>query len=112
MKRRVPLPAEPDETRLMASPVHALASRLFYEDHFHGCRDFYFDVGSNVGVQVRKLFEPEKYRGARVLPLFDRIFGDAGARRANPGLCAIGFEGNIEHVPKLRRIEACCCSRG
>jgi len=47
--------AEPDEPPAdMASPTHTLASRLFYEDLFHGCRDFYFDVGSNVGVQVRK----------------------------------------------------------
>ena len=47
--------AEPDEPLAdMASPTHTLASRLFYEDLFHGCRDFYFDVGSNVGVQVRK----------------------------------------------------------
>ena len=47
-----------------------------------------------------------------MLPLFDRIFGDGCARRANRGLCAIGFEGNIKHVPRLKRIEACYRSRG
>ena len=47
-----------------------------------------------------------------MLPLFDRVFGDGCVRRANRGLCAIGFEGNIKHVPRLKSIEACYRSRG
>ena len=29
-----------------------------------GCDRIYFDFGSNIGVQIRKLFEPEHYAGA------------------------------------------------
>ena len=47
------------------------------------CRHVYLDIGSNIGVQIRKLFEPRKYshgdngRRAEVLPIFDEIFGAA-----------------------------------
>ena len=34
-----------------------------------GCWHVYLDVGSNIGVQVRKLFEPERYGGARRAPI-------------------------------------------
>jgi hypothetical protein len=36
-----------------------------------GCRYISFDVGSNIGVQVRKLFQPELYPGAKILPHFE-----------------------------------------
>jgi len=77
-KRHVctPSPAEPDAPPAdMASPTptHTLASRLLYEDLFRGCRDLYLDVGSNVGVQVRRLFKPPgPARGYRVLLLLIR----------------------------------------
>lgn len=32
----------------------------------NGCRHVYIDVGSNMGVQIRKLFEPERYPKAEV----------------------------------------------
>ena len=40
-----------------------------------GCRHVYLDVGSNIGVQVRKLYQPELYPGAVVLPVFKEAFG-------------------------------------
>ena len=40
-----------------------------------GCYHVYLDVGSNVGVQVRKLFQPEDYPRAKVLPVFEDFFG-------------------------------------
>lgn len=39
------------------------------------CYHVYLDVGSNVGIQVRKLYEPHLYKGAAVLKLFDQHFG-------------------------------------
>merc|ERR1711959_94768 len=41
----------------------------------NGCTQIYLDIGSNVGVQVRKLFEPHLYPEASVLPIFDKVFG-------------------------------------
>ena len=64
---------------------------------FEQCDYLYFDLGSNIGVQIRKLFEPEKYPGAAVLPIFDQFFGPAESRRGS--VCAFGFEVN----PKTRR---------
>lgn len=41
----------------------------------HGSRQRrYLDVGSNIGVQVRKLFEPELYHAKQMITLFDELF--------------------------------------
>ena len=75
-----------------------------------GCGHIYLDIGSNLGVQVRKLFEPLHYPGAPALRLFDKLFGDVDARRANT--CAFGFEALPAHMPRLRQIATCHTGRG
>ena len=40
-----------------------------------GCKFIYIDVGSNRGIQVRKIFEPNLYPEADVLPVFEKVFG-------------------------------------
>ena len=40
-----------------------------------GCYHVYLDVGSNIGVQVRKLYQPGFYPGAGVLKVFQEAFG-------------------------------------
>jgi len=79
------------------------------------CRKIYLDVGSNIGVQVRKFFEPERYPGAEVLPLFDRSFGPA-ARRKEPsqqtGLCSLGMEPHPALQGRLHEIAQAYQSRG
>jgi hypothetical protein len=79
-----------------------------------GCHHVYLDIGSNIGVQVRKLFEPEKYPRAAVLRKFDQVFGPPAARLANgaQGLCAFGFEANPSHWPRLKEIEKAYSLRG
>ena len=87
---------------------------------FH-CQHVYLDVGSNIGVQVRKLFEPQKYldtpdrdyrhvrRGAagmkvhlvRTLRVWDEHFGPAP--RCN--VCAIGLEPNPSHRARLQQVQ-------
>jgi len=88
---------------------------------FFHCRHVYLDVGSNIGVQVRKLFEPHKYldtpdrdyrhvrRGAagmkvhlvRTLRVWDEHFGPAP--RCN--VCAIGLEPNPSHRARLQEVQ-------
>ena len=64
------------------------------------------DVGSNVGIQVRKLFEPKLYPDANVLSVFDSYFGPvASDGRRNETICAVGFEPNPRHTPKLKAVE-------
>jgi len=72
------------------------------------CKKIFVDVGCNVGVNIRKMYEPKKYPGAKLLPFFDEHFGDALSRRATAeksGLCAIGLEPNPEHAERLQKIE-------
>jgi len=64
------------------------------------CRHVYLDVGTNVGVQLRKLFEPHKYpKAATTLGVYRRFFGATAEERC--GVCAIGVEPNPHHRRKL-----------
>jgi len=65
-----------------------------------GCVHVYLDMGSNIGVQIRKLYEPSKYKGATILPLFEKYFGSDRSV-----VCAVGFEPNPAHEDKLKNLE-------
>ena len=77
----------------------------------HNCTDIYMDLGSNIGVQIKKLFEPEKYpvtnkRLRKVMELYTQEFGKPVERkRNNSGLCALGFEPNPKHQERLKKLE-------
>lgn len=72
--------------------------------NFDGCCHVYVDVGSNVGVQVRKLYEPSLYPNSKMFPVFDKLFGHASKRRHNT--CAVGMEASPRHARVLHNIEA------
>jgi len=64
-----------------------------------GCFHVFLDVGANIGVHGRFLFEPEKYPKARVAKsIFDTEFG---FNRDNRDFCSFEFEPNPAHRPKL-----------
>jgi hypothetical protein len=69
-------------------------------------------VGSNVGIQIRKLFEPELYPEADVLPIFDSRFGPPEERKRNRGLCAVGFEPNPRNEARLLELPAAYRKQG
>ena len=74
-----------------------------------GCYHVYVDVGSNIGVQIRKLFEPEKYPKASVHSIFNSHFGTAEERQSAFGgreVCAVGFEPNSHHTQYLQEVES------
>ena len=67
------------------------------------CKHFYFDMGTNIGVQLRKLYEPHYFNGKQkgsVLPFFEKYFGEN--RRQ---VCAIGFEPNRKHTSDLSLLQ-------
>lgn len=68
----------------------------------HRCEAVYLDVGSNIGVQIRKLFEPQKYPGAPVHSLFTETFALTDRCR----VCAIGVEPNPRHRKRLSQLQA------
>ena len=76
------------------APIASLLAR-------HNCTGVYLDFGTNIGVQIRKLFEPHKFEGAQVLPLFTEVFGAERCRT-----CAIGIEPNPRHTRRLDQLEA------
>ena len=45
-----------------------------------GCRHVFLDMGTNTGIQIRKLYEPHLFPNASVLPIFDKFFGPIGER--------------------------------
>ena len=75
-----------------------------------GCANVYLDFGSNIGIQVRKLFEPELFSGAPVLPFFDKHLGAADDRRRET--CAIGFEINPALTARLQELQAAYVAQG
>jgi len=85
-----------------------------------GCLHVYLDVGGNMGVQTRKLFEPRRYtstRGARrstcvsIQHQFNKYFGKEANKRQNQ-VCVLGFEPNPGHLPRLRQLAERYTSRG
>ena len=57
------------------------------------CHHFYLDMGTNIGVQIRKLYEPNKYPKAQLHKVFDVAFGETGRCK----VCSIGIEPNPTH---------------
>ena len=72
-----------------------------------GCYHVYLDVGSNIGVQVRKLYEPGLYPDADVHTIFNSQFGSIEERNSdNRIICAVGFEPNPHHTEYLKHVES------
>jgi len=57
-----------------------------------GCTHVFIEIGSNkdVGMQIRKLFEPQLFQGDPALPIYQRFFGPPETRQPNH-ICAVGF---------------------
>lgn len=61
------------------------------------CHKVYLDMGTNIGTQIRKLYQPEYYGDAPILPYYDNWFGKDDRRK----VCAIGIEANGIHTAPL-----------
>lgn len=77
------------------------------------CEKVYLDLGTNIGVQIRKLFEPLQYDGPRdgrrelsnhAEPFFASAFGEPGSDDRNRA-CAIGMEPNPGFATRLDALE-------
>ena len=81
---------------------HSTHTRFATSNAMHDahCRAFYIDLGSNIGVQIRKLFEPKRYPLAAAQPIFNHYFS-----RSRQHVCAIGVEPNPQHYNRLRALE-------
>jgi hypothetical protein len=66
------------------------------------CEHVYLDFGTNIGIQIRKLFEPSKYPKAKINPFFRTTF-KCGENCHN--VCAFGFEPNPKWTSRLKEID-------
>ena len=66
-----------------------------------GCYHVFLDVGANVGIHGRFVFEPEKFPHAnKSRSVFDEVFGTS---RDNRDICCFEFEPNPLHQTELKR---------
>ena len=98
----------PDEQPAVAELVRASAALAAHDDEVidrlfvrSGCEHAYLDMGSNVGVQLRKLYEPARYPRSPIIRTFQAAFGPPPWCN----VCAIGFEPNPRHQPRLREMQ-------
>ena len=66
-----------------------------------GCLHVFIDLGSNRGLQIRKLYEPHNFPLAPVLPLYEKYFGKVETRSLTE-LCSVSFEPNSKRAAHLR----------
>ena len=57
-------------------------------------------MGTNVGHQIRKLFEPNLYSGNPTESIFEKYFG-----KDRRNVCVHGFEANTLHTARLQALE-------
>lgn len=90
-------------------PLLALVHPKSHE--FSTCTSIFLDLGANIGVQGRRLYEAEKFPLRGVLnQLFDQHFGKTMEERLQ--VCTFAFEPNPRHTPRLREMEAIYQSLG
>ena len=77
-----------------------------------GCKYVYLDVGANVGIQTRKLYEPHMYPKADVLSVFDDVFDEHWNTRLGVELCVVGFEPNPHNTATLLKLETAYRQQG
>ena len=96
---------------LILTPIGPMSKLLHQDNILDGCYHIYIDAGSNIGSSIRKIFEPEKYPDALLLPIYDKYFGTIENRRSKPlkysgnMVCAVGFEPNPFHTLHLKKLE-------
>ena len=102
-----------DDTLPSINDQHVLVNTegLNNKNILDGCYHVYLDIGSNIGVQVRKLYEPEKYPNASIHSIFNSQLGTIEKRRKaiseqRKVVCAVGFEPNSHHTKYLKEIES------
>jgi len=71
------------------------------------CTKVFLDLGASIGVQVRKMMEPQKYPGARIIEFFDQYLGGVDERsKASTvsGICSVMVEPNPSLYERLATV--------
>ena len=79
------------------------------------CKHLYFDLGTNVAIQIRKLYEPHLFPGSPVHSIFQRLYNrnqEEGQGYVRTDVCTFGFEANPLWTSPLQTIESEYIKRG
>lgn len=66
------------------------------------CKHIYLDIGTNIGVQIRKLYEPSYYPSAPAINTYNEYFGKS---KTHSNVCSIGFEASSNHTDRLLHLQ-------
>ena len=72
------------------------------ENFLDGCYHVYIDLGTNVGIQIRKLYEPKLYPEAKLHEIFETYFKRNQTSMTH--ICTVGFEPNPSHEETLKKL--------
>lgn len=128
----VPLPAAsarpPASTAQPPPPPRSYLDVSSYGRLHNECQYLFLDIGSNIGVQIRKLYEPGPYmRGdthewrTMIQSTYQKHFPSEGEGEAIPWgwsgprnreTCVIAFEPNPNHAVRLERLAQYYVGRG
>lgn len=82
--------------------VHKAQKRKFFKFiQMDLCKHIYIDMGTNIGMQIRKLYEPHLFPKASSLPYFRSVFPEDERH----SVCSIGFEPNSLHTQRLLDVQ-------
>ena len=76
-----------------------------------GCENVYIDVGANIGIHGRKVFEGNLYPSF-MQDYFDTYFGSKEYRNKPGNVCIVGFEMNPAHTKRLLALSECYTHMG
>jgi len=68
-----------------------------------GCLHVFLDLGSNRGLQIRKLYEPHTFPLAPIQPLYEKFFGPPEERNLQE-ICSVSVEPNSKHAAHLKKL--------
>ena len=106
--RTVRVRGEGGRIRLPLSPPLPAAARRNGPDGAAMAADCYHvfvDVGANIGLHARYLFEPQHYPLSTYVTAFGRLLGPPRQRNLSE-VCAFVVEPNPAHARRLRKLEA------
>jgi hypothetical protein len=92
-------PTRPSSTSHPRPPPRRTSDPALADDCFH----VYLDLGTNIGVQIHKLYHPKAFPGSPVRNVYNRYFGAEPEHRNR--VCSFGWEPNPRWAPMHRSIE-------
>mmetsp|Transcript_13315 Transcript_13315/g.28246 ORF Transcript_13315/g.28246 Transcript_13315/m.28246 type:complete len:322 (-) Transcript_13315:789-1754(-) len=93
--------------RSISATLHSQESKLA-----DGCYHVFLDVGSNIGMHVRFLFQPTLYPDAKVARHFFRTHIGPEESRINSDICVFSFEPNPSHLERHEEMRRAYDSMG